>query len=77
VQVLAAYTEGARRGRAVVLLPTAEVVQVLQDSAGLTASGQAGKTTLLNVPERHLSSLATTKQRYSSACCTTLSRLRR
>jgi hypothetical protein len=40
VQVLAAYTEGARRGRAVVLLPTAEVVQVLQDSAGLTASGQ-------------------------------------
>jgi len=40
VQVLAAYTEGARRGRAVVLLPTAEVVQVLQDPAGLTASGQ-------------------------------------
>lgn len=40
VQVLAAYTEGARRGRAVVLLPAAEVVQVLQDSAGLTASGQ-------------------------------------
>ena len=31
VQVLAAYTEGARRGRAVVLLPSAEVVQVLQD----------------------------------------------
>ena len=40
VQVLAAYTEGARRGRAVVLLPAAEVVQVLQDSAGFTASGQ-------------------------------------
>ena len=40
VQVLAAYTEGARRGRAVVLLPTAEVVQVLQGPAGLTASGQ-------------------------------------
>jgi hypothetical protein len=40
VQVLAAYTEGARRGRAVVLLPTAEVVQVLQDPAGLTATGQ-------------------------------------
>jgi hypothetical protein len=40
VQVLAAYTEGARRGRAVVLLPTAEVVQVLQDPAGLTASRQ-------------------------------------
>jgi hypothetical protein len=40
VQVLAAYTEGARRGRAVVLLPAAEVVQVLQDPAGLTASGQ-------------------------------------
>jgi hypothetical protein len=39
VQVLAAYTEGARRGRAVVLLPTAEVVQVLQDPAGLTATG--------------------------------------
>jgi hypothetical protein len=40
VQVLAAYTEGARRGRAVVLLPAAEVVQVLQDPAGLTGSGQ-------------------------------------
>ena len=40
VQVLAAYTEGARRGRAVVLLPTAEVVQVLKDPAGLTGSGQ-------------------------------------
>jgi hypothetical protein len=40
VQVLAAYTEGARRGRAVVLLPTAEVVQVLQDPAGLTGTGQ-------------------------------------
>jgi hypothetical protein len=40
VQVLAAYTDGARRGRAVVLLPAAEVVQVLQDPAGLTATGQ-------------------------------------
>ena len=40
VQVLAAYTDGARRGRAVVLLPTAEVVQVLQDPAGLTGTGQ-------------------------------------
>jgi hypothetical protein len=40
VQVLAAFTEGARRGRAVVLLPTAEVVQVLEDPAGLTGSGQ-------------------------------------
>ena len=40
VQVLAAYTEGARRGRAVVLLPTAEVVQVFQDPAGLTGTGQ-------------------------------------
>ena len=40
VQVLAAYTEGARRGRAVVLLPTAEVVQVFQDPAGLTGAGQ-------------------------------------
>jgi hypothetical protein len=40
VQVLAAYTEGARRGRAVVLLPSAEVVQVLQDPAGLAGSGQ-------------------------------------
>ena len=29
VQVLAAYTEGARRGRAVVLLPSAQVVQIL------------------------------------------------
>src|SRR4029453_3595592 len=40
VQVLAAFTEGARRGRAVVLLPAAEVVQVLEDPAGLTGSGQ-------------------------------------
>jgi hypothetical protein len=40
VQVVAAFTEGARRGRAVVLLPSAEVVQVLQDDAGLTGAGQ-------------------------------------
>jgi len=40
VQVLAAYTEGARRGRAVVLLPAAEVVQVVHDPAGLTGAGQ-------------------------------------
>jgi hypothetical protein len=40
VQVLAAFTEGARRGRAVVLLSTAEVVQVLQDPTGLTGTGQ-------------------------------------
>jgi hypothetical protein len=40
VQVLAAYTDGARRGRAVVLLPTAEVVQVLEDPAGLAGAGQ-------------------------------------
>jgi hypothetical protein len=38
--VLAAYTEGARRGRAVVLLPSAEVVQVLQDPTGLAGTGQ-------------------------------------
>jgi hypothetical protein len=41
VQVLAAFTEGARRGRAVVLLPSAEVVGILEDPAGLTGSGQA------------------------------------
>jgi hypothetical protein len=40
VQVLAAYTEGVRRGRAVLLLPAAEVVQVFQDPAGLTGAGQ-------------------------------------
>ena len=40
VQVLAAYTEGARRGQAVVLLPTAEVIQVLEDPAGLTGARQ-------------------------------------
>src|SRR5829696_10186382 len=40
VQVLAAFTEGARRGRAVVLLPSAEVVRVLDDPDGLTISGQ-------------------------------------
>jgi hypothetical protein len=39
VQVLAAYTDGARRGRAAVLLPTAEVVQVLHDPAGLAGAG--------------------------------------
>ena len=40
VQVLAAFTEGARRGRAVVLLPEAEVAQVLEDQAGLAGTGQ-------------------------------------
>jgi hypothetical protein len=40
VQVLAAFTEGARRGRADVLLPAAEVVQLLQDPTGLTGAGQ-------------------------------------
>jgi hypothetical protein len=40
VQVLAAFTEGARRGRAVVLLPTAEVVRLLQDPTGLTGAGE-------------------------------------
>jgi hypothetical protein len=40
VQVLAAFTEGARRGRAVVPFPSAEVVQVLQDPSGLTGAGQ-------------------------------------
>ncbi|HEX5877321.1 MAG TPA: hypothetical protein VF468_03205 [Actinomycetota bacterium] len=40
VQVLAAYTDGARRGRAVVLLPRAEVVQVLQDPTGFAGGGQ-------------------------------------
>jgi hypothetical protein len=40
VQVLAAYTDGARRGRAVVLPPTAEVVRVLEDPSGLTGTGQ-------------------------------------
>ena len=38
--MVAAYTDGARRGRAVVLLPTAEVVWVLEDPAGLTGTGQ-------------------------------------
>ena len=40
VQVLAAYTDGARRGRAVILLARAEVVQVLQDPTGLAGGGQ-------------------------------------
>ncbi len=40
VQVLAAFTEGARRGRAIVLLPSAEVVRVLQDPTGLAGTGQ-------------------------------------
>jgi hypothetical protein len=49
VQVLAAFTEGARRGRAVVLLPAAEVVQVLEDPAGLTGTGQ-GRGVQLRMP---------------------------
>jgi hypothetical protein len=40
VQVLAAYTEGARRGHAAVLLPAAEVVRVLEDPGGLTGGGR-------------------------------------
>ena len=40
VQVLAAFTEGARRGRAVVLLPSAEVVRVLEDPDGLSGAGR-------------------------------------
>jgi hypothetical protein len=40
VLLLAAYTEGASRGRVVVLLPTAEVVRVLEDPSGLAGSGQ-------------------------------------
>jgi len=40
VQLLAAYTEGARRGRAAVLLPAAEVVRVLEDPGGLTGQGR-------------------------------------
>jgi hypothetical protein len=39
VQVLA-YTDGAHRDRAVVLLPTAEVVRVLQDPTGLAGGGE-------------------------------------
>jgi hypothetical protein len=39
IQVLAAWTEGARRGDATVLLPAAEVVRVLEDSGGLTGGG--------------------------------------
>jgi hypothetical protein len=49
VQVLAAYTDGARRGRAVVLLPTAEVVRILEDPAGLTGTGQ-GRGVQLRMP---------------------------
>jgi len=41
VQVLAAYTEGARRGHATVLLPAAEVVRVLEDPGGLTGGGRS------------------------------------
>ncbi|HEV8165306.1 MAG TPA: SAF domain-containing protein [Actinomycetota bacterium] len=40
IQVLAAYTEGARRGHATVLLPAAEVVRVLEDPGGLTGGGR-------------------------------------
>jgi hypothetical protein len=40
VQLLAAYTEGARRGRAAVLLPAAEVVRVLEDPGGLAGPGR-------------------------------------
>jgi hypothetical protein len=40
VQVLAAYTEGARRRDATVLLSAAEVVRVLEDPGGLTGGGR-------------------------------------
>jgi len=40
VQVLAAYTDGARRGEAVVLLPTVEVTRVLHEAGALTGSDQ-------------------------------------
>jgi hypothetical protein len=40
VQVLAAYTEGAHRGRAVLLLQDAEVIRVLEEPGGLTGPGQ-------------------------------------
>jgi hypothetical protein len=40
VQVLAAWTEGARRGDATVLLPAAEVVRILEDPGGLTGGGR-------------------------------------
>ena len=40
VQVLAAYTDGSRRGRAVALLNGAEVVRVLDEADGLTGPGR-------------------------------------
>jgi hypothetical protein len=40
VQVLAAYTDGVRRGRAAVLLPAAEVIRLLEDVGGLTGGGR-------------------------------------
>src|SRR4030095_16247512 len=39
-EVRLAYPGAPRRGRAVVLLPSAQVVQVLQDPAGLAGRGQ-------------------------------------
>lgn len=40
VQVLAAYTDGARRGQAVVLLPTVEVTRVLHETGALAGPDQ-------------------------------------
>jgi hypothetical protein len=42
VQVLAAYTDGLRSGRAQVLLQSVEVVRVLEEPSGLAGSRESG-----------------------------------
>lgn len=42
VQVLAAYGDGLHRGQARLLLPSVEVVRVLEEPSGLTGSRQSG-----------------------------------
>jgi len=38
VQVLAAYSDGPRRGQAVVLLPSVEITQLLQEASGISVA---------------------------------------
>jgi hypothetical protein len=57
VEVLAAFTDGPRKGTAQVLLPAAEVVQVLRDTAGF--GGDARVTGVqIRMPADHLADVA-------------------
>lgn len=57
VEVLAAYTDGVRRGHAVVLVRAAEVTRVLRDSGGI-AAGNREDGVQLRVPAERVAVLA-------------------